>query len=262
MTIWMVIWAGFSSFFLLFLLWTLQIVILQKAAWKKFATKYKLRFRSKSFMKSPEMHGVIDGHKVSFFSSEHSSDDMRSTRNLIAIEVPLDFVMPAEAAIVSGGMIKIATLIGFQNELKPKHEKWSEEYAILTQDKAIYKAYLTKERLSAIIELMEYKSAMVMVIFKKDLALLRIDVSDPLKTIEKLEELKGLIMRTEKVLEVSDAELKMLKEAKTLSKARDVALEFDDEQTELTTGLSLEDDEDVSGDKADGSVEEAETKEA
>lgn len=200
------------------------------------------------------MDGVVDDYKMSFFSSEHVSYDVRGSRSLTAIEITLNSVFPVDGAIASGGMVPLVKALEFKSESRPKYEKWNKSYIASADNKFVLNAYLTDERLDVLTRLMKVKNAWIIFIFKNDTMLLRVDIADPLTSPEQLEKMKEMMVKAGQILELKKGESKRLKSEETRSDAKDISLEVDEEELEKVSALQLE--EDHEGDDSEEVAEE------
>ncbi|MCB1650921.1 MAG: hypothetical protein KDI46_02595 [Alphaproteobacteria bacterium] len=244
MTIWIALWLLISLIILFFLGWSVLIVQRQKHTWKAFAAKYKLRYKANKFMLSPDMDGVLDEYKMSFFASEHFVVNARTPRSMTAVEVILHSTLPVDLSVASGGMVPVVKNLEFTAEIRPDHERWDKSYIALSGNKAVLRAYLTPERLKVLTSLMRIKNSWLIFIYRKDTMLLRVDLPDPLMNPEKLEKLKNMLLVAAKTLELQKGESKMLKTEETKASAQGVELEVDDGFLAKGAALRLEDEED------------------
>lgn len=264
MSVWLILWIVVSVALLGFLGWSLLVLHNQKTAWKKFAAKHKLRYRTKATMDSPEIDGSFDGYKIDIFTGEHTLDMGRSMRKLTAIEVSLQSKMPVDGAVASGGMIQLVKGLGFKSEVRPEHELWNSSYMATGDNARAVLAYLNKDRLEALIRLMRIKHSWVILIFRNDRMLLRVDTPDPLTNLEYLERLVNLLVKSAKELELKSGESRVIEAEEAKGLAEDSRLVLDDGGDGDASSLSLEDDEDDAEVEAEDSepVEpEAETEE-
>ncbi len=242
MSIWLVFWIIISLSLIGFLGWSLYILQQQKAVWKAFASKHKLRYKSNALMESAEMNGSFDTYKLSFFTGEHYTADMRGVRKLTAIEVSLNSVMPIDGAVASGGMVQVAKDLGLKSEIRPQHKSWKREYIATGENRHVLEAYLTDARIEALAKLMELKNSWVVLIFKADRMLLRVDTPNPLSTQEYLEKIAKLIIGAADVLELKKDEARKLKAETIRRVSEDTGLTLDDKDLEASTAFELEDD--------------------
>ncbi len=243
MSIWIALWLVLSLLLLAFLGWSLLVVFRQKKVWKAFAEKNKLRFKPSVLLQSPEMEGAIDGFKVSVFTSEHVTQDLRSTRKMTAIEVTLHSVFPVDGGCASGRMVDILKTLAFKAEVQPEHEAWNKSYIAAGTHKRVLELYLTPERLSALTRLMKIKNLWMIYIFKGGMTLLRIDTSNPLTSPEQLEKLVKILIATAQALELKSGEASMLKVEEAKAVMHDNALTVDNKTLEQSIDLQLEEDE-------------------
>ena len=206
MSVWFFIWIVFSLVMLGFLGWTLYVLMAQKAAWKRFSSRYKLRYTANALMQTPEMDGEIDGHKVSFFSGEHVTEDVRRSRRLTAIEVNLNSKMPFDGALANAGMTNIVKALDFKSELRPEHKGWVDGFVAGADSQRALQAYLTDERLNALTTILKSRKGLVIFIFRNDAMLLRYDTPDPLVDEAALDKILQALLNTAKLLELKDGE--------------------------------------------------------
>ncbi len=179
-------------------------------------------------MGSPEVTGTIDDHTVTIFSSEHVSPDARGSRKLTAIEVSLNSIMPIVGGVASGGMIPILKLLNLKQEFYPKHPDWNKAYVAAGSNRYVLEAYMSDERVGALCSLMQIKNAWLILVFRGDAMLLRIDMPDPLDNPSKVDKIIKQMVDVAKILELKAGESKRLKSEEVKSAAKNVALEVDD----------------------------------
>lgn len=237
--IWFFIWFLVSICILGFAGWTVLTVQQQKRTWRGFADKYKLRFKPSAFLQTPDVSGTVEGYTVSLFSGEHVAEDFRGTRKLSALEVKLSSVMPFEGAIGSGGMVSVIRQLDFKEELKPAHESWNTSFIAASNNRSSLELYLTPARLAALTDLMRIKNGWVILIFRGDMLLLRLDTADPLTDMAKLEKLLQKMLEAARVLELTPGEEARLKAAEGARPAAGTVTLQDIARDEA--GLQLED---------------------
>lgn len=227
---------------IVFMVWTFSILMRQKKTWALYAKKKKLRYTSNALFDSPSISGVMGDHAVSLFASEHFSEDARGSRKLTAIEVNLNSVMPVGGGIASGGMIPILKTVQFKTEFLPKYKKWKKSYIACSDNKSIASEYLNDERARALCDLMKIENSWVILIFKDDAMLLRVDTPEPLHDPKELDKIIKKMVAVAEVLELKKGELKRLKSVEVKSASQGIELEVDDEELDAPSALSLEDD--------------------
>ena len=236
MSIWIVLWLILSGTLLYFLGWTIFILLRQKQAWKTFAHKNNLRYEPNKFLSSPEMSGVIQDYTISFFTSEHTPADGRNPRKMSAVEISLASHMPFEGGIGSGGMVSLIRSLGFKEEYVPESPEWDNAWIAASASRSAMEAFITPERLKHIISLMKLKNALVIVLFRDETMLLRIDTPDPLDSTAKIEKMSKMMIETARVLELAKGEDGRLKLAATQKSRKVVTVDAPKEDG----GLSLE----------------------
>ncbi|MBI1301818.1 MAG: hypothetical protein GC137_09210 [Alphaproteobacteria bacterium] len=192
------------------------------------------------------MSGVIEGYKVSFFSSEHSELDERSQRKLTAIEVNLQSVLSVTAAIASGGMTHIVETLDMNHEYKPEEKGWEDSYILRTRNIPYIKAYLNEERLAKLIALMGLEKSWVILLFtENDTALLRLDTPLPLLHPKEIDRIVRMMVDVARVLELNDGEEGYLKQATAKTPRKQKSLDIDDDLLSDEIGLELEEEFDA-----------------
>lgn len=244
MSIWLFVWILLSGGLLFFMGWTLRILLRQKSAWKKFAQHYKLRYAPRSLMDTPELSGTIDDFTVNIFSGEHASADARSSRKLTAIEITLNSIMPVAGGIASGGMVPFLKDIGMREEYRPDHPAWNTEYLASSDNRFVLEAYLTEPRLNAFVNLAKIKNAWVILVFRDNLTLLRLDTPDPLDTPQKMNKIVKRMLEAAKIFELKSGESNILKTEKARTAQKKAALSISDDALE-SMDLELEDDDEA-----------------
>ncbi len=241
------IWIALSIFLIVFWFWSIVILYLQKQAWKAFAKRKNLRYRSRGVFESPEITGVLKDYNLFIFTTEHETDDGRMPRRLTSIEVSLKSCLPLSMAIASGGMVRLVEELNFKSEFRPDVHGWDNSYIARSNASIVPELYLTDVRLKSILNLMKIKNSWVILFFTPQQGLLRLDTPHPLHNIKSLEEILKKLVGAAEIFEVSTPEFKKVdykaKQAKPkstqspVSSSQAIAEAFDEPM-----GLSLEDD--------------------
>ena len=253
MNIWLVLWGSLATTLIGFSVWTFAILMSQKQGWKTYAEKRKLRYKSNALMESPTVEGAIGNHTINCFTSEHQAQDARLSRKLTAIEVKLNSVMPVSGAIASGEMVEIMKIMELKFEHVPDHKDWDKEYVASADNKGILAAYMTEERIQAICRLMKIKNSWVILVFKDQAMLLRIDLARPLASAKELDAMLKEMLAVTEVLELKKGEEKVLESEgeKIFSDGVVLELDVDDDDLEAAGALSLEPEEDAVAESED-----------
>lgn len=256
MNIWVVLWFFVAVGLMGFFVWTTYILFQQKKAWKQFADKNKLRYEDgETLLESPKITGSYEGYTISAFTGEHLGANRRTTRKLTAIEISLTSPIIFEGGVAAGqGMTDFMKDMNFPEEVRIDHKKWKTDYMAVTNSPNALSKYLTQERLDALFKLITIKNAWVILIFKADTALLRLDTPSALESPKKIKAYIKRMIDVAKELELKAGESKVLKEAAIRSSSRTPELRIDDDVLEKTD-LILEDD-----DSEDGVKKEAKSK--
>lgn len=164
-------------------------------------------------MDAPEVNGIYKGYSINMFTSEHVQSDSRGNRRLTALEIEMTSKMPMAAVMASGGMVDVARSFNLSDELQPEFKDWKSEYIVRSDNYNMIKAYLGDERLKQVVALMKAHNIWVIVVFKGDDALLRVDLPDPLQDQKRLETIMNKMVVVAKALELQDGEIKTLEKA-------------------------------------------------
>jgi len=248
MSIWLVVWLLLVVIFAGFVIWTSLILMRQKSAWRDYATKRKLRYNPGGLMQSPDVQGVVGDHRVTIFTSEHSHESVRSSRKMTAIEVNLNSEMPIAGGAASGEMIEILKGMALKQEFVPKHEDWTKAYVCMADSRQVMERYLNDDRLEALTKLMRRKHTMVILAFREDKMLLRIDTADPFDSAAAVDKVVKAMLSVAVVLELGSGESKVLKSDAVRLEAEAISLEVD-EEVMGASALQLEDENDASSDE-------------
>lgn len=241
MSIWFFVWLVLSLALLAFVIWTAFIIYRQKQAWKAYAAKHSLRYKENRFYDSPEMEGIMGNYTVSFFTGEHPSTDVRRTRKLTAIEIQLSSMLPVEGGVASGGLVDFIRNFKYKDESRINHPRWEKSYIAVSEQKNILENYLTPPRLEAVLDLMEVEHAWFILIFRGDIALLRIDVPEPLDSDDVIDGIVSKMLKAAEVLELDEAEIRRLKSEKARKPEKEVEIKVEDDLD--VSGLQLEEDD-------------------
>lgn len=239
MSVWFIIWFILSGALLYFMGWTLFILYRQKKAWKAYAERRKLRYKSEGLFTPPELAGVFKNYTVNLFTGEHVLGDIRKTRKLTAVEVKLSSIMPVNGGAASGVMVHFLQRLGFKEEYKPDHPDWQKVYVAASEDRRVLEDYMTDQRIQALINLMGIDKASVILVFQDTVMLLRVDTSDPLDSPQKIDRLLSSMIEAAAVLELKSGESARLK-AQALRKKERKAVALDVEDDFVPSGLELE----------------------
>lgn len=249
LNIYLLVWIALTLFLIGFWVWSVSVLYTQKRAWKVFAKKRQLRYRSNRAFESPEISGSYQDFEVLVFTAEHEGEDGRMTRRLTSIEVSLHSSIPTSGAIASGGMVKLVEGIHFQAEFRPDISGWDDSYIVRSRDNAVMKAYLNDKRVQELIKLMKIKNAWIILFFSGGRGLLRIDTPDPLHNPKNLDDFLKQMIAAAKILELERGETNRLNAVvgRDVERGRErtspSVIEASSSVFEEPVGLMLEEDE-------------------
>ncbi len=191
---WIFLWIVISSILIGATLWSLQILLRQKAAWEVFAKARNFTFKRGTFMGPAEMSGVIGDYKLFFFTAERRSEDSRTRRFVTAIELSL------VEGIIDGGAAGTKEMLPFMQSLdkiKPytiKDPEWKADHFVFMKHDAVGNAYLTPERMETIVNLLNTRNADVLLLFTDKELFLRVETTDPMQDADKIEKIVKRLM--------------------------------------------------------------------
>jgi hypothetical protein len=205
---WILLWIVLSSFVLIFFGWSLQILLLQKKAWRSFAKKTNLRYSSRSMMGPPSIEGVVDGIKINMYTGMQPTADVRGQRFLTVIEFEICKGMPTGAAIGTASMKGFIDGLVFKDSFEPKHPDWKPDFILRTRNEAALREYLTGERMRVLTNIFSMKGSSALFLFDELESVLRVETSDPLKEEQKIEKMVRRFIASCKALALSEHEKK------------------------------------------------------
>lgn len=246
MNIWMFIWLVLSVGLLGFSAWNWLILSQQKREWRRFAKENRLRYRAKAMMMSPEVSGTYKDHGVNIFTSEFQLSEGRGGRKMTAVEIEMDSRMPIAGALGSKGMVEVIQSLDFSDSFQPKLEGWDTENIIRCDDKKVMEAYFTKERLDALQKFLQDSNIWLLLVFRGNEMILRIDTPKALQQSGELQGVVDRLIEAAQVLELKKGEDKNLMTYKTQRDAeRNRRVDLDDSDLGDDLGFELEEDDEA-----------------
>ena len=242
-TPWFLVWFVLSATLLFLLSWTTYILYRQKKAWKLYASKRGMKYRSASMMDDPYLDGMLDDYKVSLFPSEYAAGERRKRgQKVVSVETVLSSDMPFDGALASGDLASFVSDLELKHWLK-NDATWPDDSVISTDQRGSMDVYLTPERIAVLADLMKIEASCVILAFRNDVCVLRIDTRGALADPKAIDTMIKALTQAAKVLELTDMDISALKKAgvKDSSKKASV-LDVADEDISAG-GLELDDDE-------------------
>ncbi len=243
LSFWIFLWILISVVLIGFSIWTYVILFRQRKVWKSFAAKNKFEYNVDGLFAPPAMEGNVNGYDISFFAAEHQHPEARSGQKRTACEVMLKSQLLFEGAIASNFFTDLVKTQQFEESWTPDHEDWNKKvyFAQLNEIKHA-KQYFDDHRLTSILGLFRIKNSDGIFIVREGKALLRIDLSNPLLTEEKLEKLMNRVLKCAEALELADEEKQALMESKAIDQSKMNKIE-PSEVADNSTSFEFEDDE-------------------
>lgn len=205
---WIAIWGVFTLFIVVFVGWTLAVLIQQKRTWSGFAKKNKLKYEAPSLMSSPIVSGQYQGYMLTLYTGVQQTDDIRGQRFVTVIELQFGKGMPTGAAIATREFSGFISGLIFDKDYKPALAEWQEEYIARTRDLKNLDAYFTKQRQQVLCKLFGMRNSAALFFFDELEAVLRVESSDPLREINHLEKIIKQIKSAADTLKPTAAEKK------------------------------------------------------
>lgn len=200
MELWFVVWIFLTVFIFGVFFWSMRILLLQKRAWTLFATRHGMQIEKGALLASPAMRGRVGGFDTIVFSEEQEIKDGRHTRFRTIIQMTLNGAMATGGIVVSPDQREFADTLNLPNAHKPDVAGWNDKIIIRVQDLALFKPYLTDERLRSINTLMSMKNYSAILIFDPQNTILRLETADPFDDDKRLEKFVFKLAEQAKVL--------------------------------------------------------------
>lgn len=181
------IWIIISLFLLGISGWTVVILRQQKRSWSAFAARHGLEYQKGGFMESPIVRGTLGGFSISLFCDAQQTDDVRGRRYVSVIEIETGSGMPTGAAMGTQEMRAFIETLAFPDIVAFEHEKWLATYVVKTRDAPALKAFMTKERMDALTDVMRMTNVAVLFFFDELAGILHLETVDPLRDPERLD---------------------------------------------------------------------------
>jgi hypothetical protein len=197
--VWIFIWALVSIFILGVFGWSVQILLLQKAAWKTYARKMKLNYQEgRGILSSPILSGSLGPYGFALFSEEIQTADARGRRFNTVIEIALRQSMPMTGVIGTESMAPAINALAIQQTMSPADPDWNNAWLIRTDNMKAMEQFLTKDRIETLKRLFRMKILAALFIFDQTDSVLRLETADPLSDAARLEKIvKSLIQQAE-----------------------------------------------------------------
>ena len=189
-TLFWAIWLAISVFIIGIFVWTTKALFEQKAAWRTFAERRKLKYLPTRFLSSPVIKGLIDGNDFYLASELRDSGDLRGRRFKTVMQFGLPMRMPAGAVVGSGDFVGFVRALDARDDLKLSFEGVPEGSVIGRSDNAEKIAdYFTPERVKVLETLVKQKGVSVLFLFDDKYAYLRLETVDPMINATNLDKL-------------------------------------------------------------------------
>lgn len=240
------LWSSISTFLIGFWLWSSFVLYRQKVAWRTYAEKRKLRYDGGGFYSSPKITGNIEGYTIAAFTGDHSEFDARLQRRLSSVEVSLNTCVPGRLALATGGMVQIIAGVDLPQEYVPEFTGWDDSYVVRANERSVAQAYLTPERLEALLSLTKIKNAWVVLVFLDGQGLLRLDLPDPVVEPKRLDALFKKLASVAATLELKKGEeISIARKTRQIRDGQSVLKVENEDIFTAGEGLSLELEEEV-----------------
>lgn len=186
---WVFLWIVLSSILIGATLWSLQILLRQKAAWEKYAKIKGLTFNRGTFMGPGEMNGVIGDYKLSFFTAERPGVDVRTKRYVTVLEVELIDGLVDGLAAGTKEMLNFLQSLDRLHPYKIENTPLEEGMFAFVKYDDVIKAYLTPARAETLLQILKTKNADILIMFNDKEGLVRLETSDPMQDAAKIDKI-------------------------------------------------------------------------
>lgn len=206
MTIWVLLWLVLSAIILGASVWSSVILFRQKKAWQAFAAKHSMTYTAGRFMGPPMLEGFIDKYRVSFFTAERQSADVRQRRFVTVVEISLPEGLITGAAIGTSEMVMFMESLTYLSPLAITHEKWDPSWRVFARNRDAVRLFLTPERMEHAIQILSTRNADVLIIFDDTQGVVRVETSDPILDPAKAEKVITRLIKHAGGLKISKSE--------------------------------------------------------
>ncbi len=203
---WILLWFVLSAILIGATLWSLQILMRQKAAWEKYAKSKNFTFNRGTFMGPGEMTGVIGDYKLSFFTAERAGADVRTRRYVTVMEIDLIDGLVDAGALGTKEMLPFLQSLDKLHPLKIEGAPFEEGTYLFSKNDVVLKAYLTKDRMDTLANILKTKNADTLVIFNDKEMVLRLETSDPMQDADKIDKIVTRLIALAEKLRITSEE--------------------------------------------------------
>ena len=227
--VWLIIWLVLALSILVLTFWTYAILIKQKAVWKSFAAKNKLKVSNRKILQSPDIEGMYKGLPLQIFSERQAMPDGRGVQYRTIIQFVLKPNMPTEGVIASRHFTPFVTNLGLPKKWPlPKDVKWKEQPLARAGVAARLETFLTPDRLKALEIVSNMQRSNFVFIFDETDAYLRVESPDPLDNEERMDRVIQKIHAVAQALVVKDEEIEGFNELAGREEAFDSIHDFEE----------------------------------
>jgi len=203
---WILLWFVLSAILIAATLWSLQILLRQKTAWEQYAKKKNFTFNKGTFMGPADMSGTIDNYRLSFFTAERPGVDVRTRRYVTAVEIDLAEGIVDAAAFGTKEMLPFMMTLDMLHPYTVEIPGLEPENRCFVKKDAIIKAYLTKDRVESINNLLKTRNSDTLLLFNDKEVVLRLETSDPMQDADKMDKIITRLLGLVDKLRVTDEE--------------------------------------------------------
>lgn len=194
--IWFMLWLLLSAFVLGAFFWSTRILMSQKRAWRSFATKLGLQYSNGGrLLASPEVTGTIDGLRLNMFTERRAANDARGERFVTAIELVMSSAMPMSGAICTASMAEMVGALRLDDVTVPEGiTEWDAGWRVRSDNVDLMQRFLTPLRCDILKKIFRMKVMAALYIFDRQECVLRVETTDPLSNVDKMEKIiRGFI---------------------------------------------------------------------
>ncbi len=186
---WIFLWFVASAFILGVFGWSLFILQQQKRAWAAFAKKHNLAYVPGKMVEAPAIKGAVFGYQAAFFPDMQATQDQRGMRYVTVLEFDLGQGNMTGGVVASSNFATFVADLTFAENLEIDSPQWDKTRIVRTRNKDAMRAYLTKDRLDFLNNLMTMKNSSVLYFFDEQNSVLHIETTDPIRDEARFEKI-------------------------------------------------------------------------
>lgn len=191
----LILWLLLSSVVIGTSIWSGRILYRQKKAWKEFAAKNNLVYSPGKFMTSPVVGGNIGRHRISLYSEAKPTSDPMGRRYVTILDIQFPEGFSDGGAAGTSRMVPMMEGMSVLKPYTPRSKDWTREHRMYVKSDAAADSFWNEARLKALTALLGTKNADVIFIYDDKEAAVRMETSDPLQNVTRIEKMVQQVIR-------------------------------------------------------------------